>query len=143
MNRLECPECHRSSFCASLRGPVYCAHDDCGVLLLPGGETDDADPRRDCPRIDTDTSITVEYLLDDVRRIERDRSLVDASIVGVSVILQEVPPIGSDVVLVLSNAGKDGRAARVKGVVREVGPAEATGFRIGIEVVPPLRPVND
>lgn len=134
MNRLVCPRCQRPSYCASLRGPLRCAHDDCGALILPGDEIDPAADRRVTPRINTETLISVEYLLEDRRVVEAGLPYVDASIIGISIILDHFPPLGSHVVVEFSNAAEDGSPWRVRGVVKEVQPAEGEGFRVGIEV---------
>ena len=136
MNRLVCPSCQRPSYCASLRGPLRCAYDDCGALILPGGELDPAVDRRDAPRINAETLITVEYLLEDRRVIEAGLPYVDASIVSVSIVLDHFPSLGSHVVVEFNNAGDEGVPWRVRGVVKEVQPAEGEGFRVGIEVAP-------
>lgn len=136
MNRLVCPNCQRPSYCASLRGPLRCAHDDCGALILPGDELDPATDRRFTPRINPETLISVEYLLEDRRVIEAGLPYVDASIVSISIVLDQFPPLGSQVVVEFSNAGEDGSPWRVRGVVKEVQPAEGEGYRIGIEVAP-------
>ena len=134
MNRLVCPSCQRPSYCASLRGPLRCAHADCGELILPGDELVPAGDRRETPRIKTDTLISVEYLLEDRRVVEAGLPYVDASITSVSVVLDHFPPLGSHVVVELSNAAEDGSPWRVRGVVKEVQPAEGEGYRVGVEV---------
>lgn len=134
MNRLVCPSCQRPSYCASLRGPLRCAYDDCGALILPGDDVDPGGDRRDTPRINTETLISIEYLLEDRRVIEAGLPYVDASILAISVILDHFPSLGSHVVVELSNSGESGDPWRVRGVVKEVQPAEGEGFRVGIEV---------
>ena len=136
MNRLVCPECDQPSYCASLTGPVHCANKECGVLLLPGGEIDDPGGRRVHPRLSSETRISVEYLNEDRRVVETGRPFVDVSVVGISTILKEYPPLGSNVVVELSDAGIGGKSWRVRGVVREVRPGADEGFRVGIEVCP-------
>lgn len=134
MNRLVCPSCQRPSYCASLRGPLRCAYDDCGTLILPGEDLDPAGDRRVTPRINIETLISVEYLLEDRRVIEAGLPYVDASIIGISIVLDHFPSLGSHVVVEFSNSGEDGVPWRVRGVVKEVQPAEGDGFRVGIEV---------
>lgn len=137
MNRLVCPQCNQPSYCASLTGPVHCSNEECGALLLPGDEITEPADRRVLPRISPDTSITVEYLDEDRRVVESDRPFVDLSVTGISTILSEYPPLGSNVVVELSNAGIGGAPWRVRGVVREVQPGpDDEGFRVGIEVRP-------
>ena len=136
MNRLVCPSCQRPSYCASLRGPLRCAYDDCGKLILPGDDPDPAGDRRDAPRINPETLISVEYLLEDRRVIEAGLPYTDASVIAISIILDHVPALGSHVVVEFSNSGEDGGPRRVRGVVKEVLPAEGDGFRVGIEVAP-------
>jgi len=136
LNRLVCPSCQRPSYCASLRGPLRCAYDDCGALILPGDDLDAAADRRVTPRINTETLISVEYLLEDRRVIEAGLPYTDASIIGISIILDHFPSLGSHVVVEFSNTGEDGAPRRVHGVVMEVQPAEGEGFRVGIEVAP-------
>ena len=138
MNRLECPECGRPSYCASLTGPLHCAHDECGALILPGGDIGLHTDRRAVPRVDLHTEITVEYLSEDKRIVEKNRPFVDAGIVSISTVLEQFSPIGSRVVVEFSNAPEGGMSGRVSGVVREVQPAEGEGFRVGIEVIPAL-----
>ncbi len=140
MNRLECPACGRPSFCASLTGPLHCAHDECGALILPGGEVGVHADRRMVPRIDINTEITVEYLAEDKRIVEKSRPFVDASIVSISTVLEHYSPIGSRVVVEFSNAAEGELSWRVSGVVREVQPAESEGFRVGIEITPAVLP---
>lgn len=136
MNRLICPRCQRPSFTASLQGPLHCAHGDCGELLLPGDEIDDDDDRRVFPRVRPDVAATVEYLAGDERRVEPDKRLVDVTISGLSAVLEELPTLGSRVVVELGSAGPEGRPLRVRGVVREVTPAdEEEGYRVGIELI--------
>jgi hypothetical protein len=103
-------------------------------LILPGDEIDPAADRRFTPRINAETLIGVEYLLDDRRVVEAGLPYVDASILAVSIVLDQYPPLGSHVVVEFSNAGEDGSPRRVRGVVREVQPAEGEGFRVGVEV---------
>jgi len=134
LNRLVCPSCQRPSYCASLRGPLRCAYDDCGALILPGDDLDPSTDRRITPRINTETLITVEYLLEDRRVIEAGLPYVDASIIAISIILDHLPSLGSHVVVEFSNTGEGGAPWRVRGVVKEVQPAEGEGFRVGIEV---------
>lgn len=135
MNRLICPSCERPSFTASLQGPLHCAHGDCGELLLPGDEIDDED-RRVYPRVRPDVTATVEYLARDERRVEPDKALVDVTISALSAVLDELPSLGSRVVVELREADPEGRPLRVRGVVREVTPAdEEHGYRVGIELV--------
>jgi hypothetical protein len=136
VNRLICPECNQPSYCASLTGPVNCSNDECGALLLPGDEVNDPSDRRILPRLSADTRITVEYLDEDRRVVEADRPFVDVSVIGISTILTEYPPLGSSVVVELSNAAIGGKPWRVRGVVREVQPGAEDGFRVGIEVRP-------
>ncbi len=136
MNRLICPDCDQPSYCASLTGPVHCANEECGVQLLPGGEVDDPSGRRTLPRLSAETRISVEYLNEDRRVVETERPFIDVSVVGISTVLSEVPPLGSSIVVELSNAGVGGKAWRVRGIVREVQPADTQGFRVGIEVRP-------
>jgi hypothetical protein len=136
LNRLVCPSCQRPSYCASLRGPLRCAYDDCGKLILPGDDLDPASDRRDAPRINPETLINVEYLLEDRRVIEAGLPYTDASITAISIILDHFPSLGSHVVVEFSNSGEDGGPWRVRGVVKEVQPAEGDGFRVGIEVAP-------
>jgi len=135
VNRLECPECGRISYCASLTGPLHCSHDECGALILPGGDVDLPTDRRSVPRIDVDTEITIEYLVEDKRIVEKNRPFVDASIVSISTVLEQYSAIGSRVVLEFSNADDGGVTWRVSGLVREVQPAEGEGFRVGIEII--------
>jgi len=142
LNRLVCPECDQPSYCASLSGPVHCSNPECGALLLPGGEVNDPGGRRTLPRLGPETSITVEYLDEDRRVVESDRPFVDVSVIGISTILAQYPPLGSNVVVELSNAGIDGEPWRVRGIVREVQPGPDDGFRVGIEVRPTDAP-ND
>ena len=137
MNRLICPECNQPSFSASLTGPVHCANEECGTLLLPGGEVDDPDDRRILPRLSADTRISVEYLDGDKRVVEKECPFIDVSVVGISTLLKEYPPLGASVVVELSNAGIGGKAWRVRGIVREVQPGPDEGFRVGLEVRPP------
>ena len=134
MNRLVCPSCQRPSYCASLRGPLRCAYEDCGALILPGDDLDSEDDRRDAPRINIETLISVEYLLEDRRVIEAGLPYVDASILAISIVLDHFPSLGSHVVVEFSNSGEGGGPWRVRGVVKEVQPAEGEGFRVGIEV---------
>ena len=134
MNRLICPDCNQPSYCASLSGPIRCANDDCGALLLPGDDVEDSTDRRMLPRLTAETAITVEYLDEDRRVVERGRPFLDASVIAFSTVLQQYPPLGSSVVVELSNAGTGGTPWRVRGIVREVQPAEEEGFRVGIEV---------
>ena len=134
MNRLVCPSCQRPSYCASLRGPLRCAYDDCGRLILPGEDLDPSVDRRVTPRINSETLISVEYLLEDRRVIETGLPYVDASILAISIILDHFPPLGSRVVVEFSNTGEGGAPWRVHGVVKELQPAEGEGFRVGIEV---------
>jgi hypothetical protein len=101
---------------------------------LPGDELDPAADRRVTPRINAETLISVEYLLEDRRVVEAGLPYVDASIISISIILDHFPALGSQVVVEFSNAGEDGSPWRVRGVVKEVQPAEADGFRVGIEV---------
>ncbi|MGD8328410.1 MAG: hypothetical protein PVJ49_03170 [Acidobacteriota bacterium] len=136
MNRLVCPQCNQPSYCASLSGPVHCSNPECGALLLPGDEVNDPGGKRVLPRIGPETSITVEYLDADRRVVEADRPFVDVSVIGISTILERYPPLGSNVVVELSNAGIGGKPWRVRGVVREVQPGPEDGFRVGIEVRP-------
>jgi len=140
VNRLICPECNQPSYCASLTGPVHCANEECGALLLPGDEVDSVTDRRILPRISAETKITVEYLDEDKRVVEKERPFVDLSVIGISTILSQYPPLGASVVVELSNAGIGGKSWRVRGVVREVQPAaDDEGFRVGIEVRPTNR----
>lgn len=134
MNRLICPSCKRPSFTASLQGPLHCAHEDCGELLLPGDEVDVPGERRSLPRVRPDVAATVEYLARDERRVERDKRLVDVTIAGLSAVLDELPTLGSRVVVELEGAGPDHATVRVRGIVREVTPAEEAGYRVGIEL---------
>ena len=134
MNRLVCPSCQRPSYCASLRGPLRCAHKDCGELILPGDDLDLTADRRFTPRINSETLISVEYLLEDRRVVEAGLPYVDASISAISIVLDHYPALGSHVVVEFSNAGEDGSPWRVRGVVKEVQPAEGDGFRVGVEV---------
>jgi len=137
LNRLICPTCERPSFTASLQGPLHCAHDDCGELLLPGDQIDD-DDRRAFPRVRPDVEATVEYLARDERQVERGKGLVDVTIAALSAVLDELPALGSRVIVELDAAGPDDDPLRVRGVVREVTPAdEEEGFRVGIELVSP------
>ena len=62
MNRLICPECSQPSYCASLTGPIHCANEECGTLLLPGDHVEISTDRRILPRFTIDTAVTVEYL---------------------------------------------------------------------------------
>ncbi len=116
---------------------MRCSDPKCGALILPGDELESTGDRRLRPRINPETILSVEYLLDDKRIVEQRLLFVDASIVGISTILDHYPSIGSHVILELSNAGEEGGPWRVRGVVREVRPAEAEGFRVGIEVLLP------
>ena len=136
MNRLVCPSCQRPSYCASLRGPLRCAYDDCEALILPGDEVDPTGDRRFTPRINNETLVSVEYLLEDRRVIEAALPYVDASVVAISTVLDHLPPLGSHVVVEFSNSGDEGSPWRVRGVVKEVQPAEGDGYRVGIEVAP-------
>lgn len=136
MNRLVCPECNQPSYCASLTGPVHCSNEECGALLLPGDEVNDPSDRRLLPRLSADTAITVEYLDEDRRVVETGRPFLDVSVIGISTVLDEYPPLGSNVVVELSDAGIGGKPWRVRGVVREVQPGPDEGFRVGIEVRP-------
>ena len=137
MNRLECPECGRPSYCASLIGPLHCAYDECGTLILPGGDLDaSSSGRRHIPRLNAETEITIEYLAEDRRVVERKRPFLDVSIVGISTVLDDYPAIGSKIVIELSNAAEGGAAWRVHGVVREITPADDDGYRVGIELQP-------
>ncbi len=134
MNRLICPECNQPSYCASLTGPIRCANEECGALLLPGGDVEDPADRRGLPRVTVDTAITVEYLDQDRRVVEDGRPFLDVSVISFSTVLQHYPPIGSSVIVELSNAGVDGEPWRMRGIVRDVQPADDEGFRVGIEV---------
>ena len=134
MNRLVCPSCQRPSYCASLRGPLRCAYDDCGALILPGDDLDPSADRRVAPRINAETLISVEYLLEDRRVVEAGLPFMEAGISSISIVLDHYPPLGSHVVVEFSNSGKSGTPWRVRGVVKEVLPAEGEGFRVGIEV---------
>ena len=134
MNRLICPECNQPSYCASLTGPIHCANEECGALLLPGDDVENSADRRLIPRFTGATSITVEYLDEDRRVVEDARPFLDVSVVAFSTVLQHYPPLGSSVVVELSDAGVDGAPWRVRGIVREVRPADDEGFRVGIEV---------
>ena len=116
---------------------MHCANEECGALLLPGGEVDDPGDRRILPRISADTRISVEYLDGDRRIVETECPFVDVSVVGISTILAEYPPLGASVVVELSNAGIGGKSWRVRGIVREVQPGPDEGFRVGLEVCPP------
>ena len=136
MNRLSCPSCGQHTYTATLRGPLRCANDECGELILPGGEVDSPDDRRHMPRVNPRTQVTVEYLVEDIRTVEEDRPFLDASVSGISTVLNHFPTIGSRVVVVFENAGPEGGKWRVRGVVREVQPADEDGFRVGIEVKP-------
>jgi len=113
---------------------LRCAYDDCGALILPGDDLAPSADRRVTPRINTETLISIEYLLEDRRVIEAGLPYVDASIIGISINLDHFPPLGSHVVVEFSNAGEGGAPWRVRGVVKEVQPAEGEGFRVGIEV---------
>ncbi|HEX9700746.1 MAG TPA: hypothetical protein VGD06_14920 [Acidobacteriota bacterium] len=135
MNRLVCPHCGQASYCASLTGPVRCANSECGALLIPGGEVEEAADRRLLPRLSADTRITVEFLDQDRRVVEQQRSFLDVSIIGISTVLDNYPPLGADVIVELSDAGLDGKPWRVRGIVREVQPADGAGYRVGIEVL--------
>lgn len=115
---------------------MHCSNPECGALLLPGDEVNDPGGKRVLPRIGPETSITVEYLDADRRVVEADRPFVDVSVIGISTILERYPPLGSNVVVELSNAGIGGKPWRVRGVVREVQPGPEDGFRVGIEVRP-------
>jgi hypothetical protein len=115
---------------------LRCAYDDCGNLILPGDDVAPSGDRRFTPRINTETLISVEYLLEDRRVIEAGLPYVDASIIGISIVLDHLPSLGSHVVVEFSNSGDDGTPWRVRGVVKEVQPAEGDGFRVGLEVVP-------
>ena len=134
MNRLICPECNQPSYCASLTGPIRCANEECGALLLPGDDVEDSGDRRGLPRLNVDTAITVEYLDQDRRVVEGGRSFLDVSVIAFSTVLQHYPPLGSSVIVELSDAGVDGTPWRVRGIVRDVQPADDEGFRVGIEV---------
>ena len=134
MNRLICPECNQPSYCASLTGPMRCANEACGTLLLPGDDVENSTDRRLLPRFTVDTVITVEYLDEDRRVVERERPFLDVSVIAFSTVLQDYPPLGSVVVVELSDAGADGGPWRLQGIVREVRPAEGEGFRVAIEV---------
>ncbi|MFQ5743913.1 MAG: hypothetical protein ACE5HV_10035 [Acidobacteriota bacterium] len=136
MNRLVCPSCQRPSYCASLSGPLRCAYQDCGALILPGDEVALSNDRRARPRINTETEISVEYLVEDKRIIEEELPFEDASVIGISTVLDHYPPLGSHVIVQFSNAGEDGSPWRARGVVKEVRPAKKKGFRVGIEVIP-------
>ena len=141
MNRLECPECGRPSYCASLTGPLHCSHDGCGALILPGGDVELHTDRRTVPRVDLDTEIAVEYLAEDKRIVEKNRPFVDAGVVSISTVLEHYSPIGSRVVVEFTNAAEGGISWRVSGVVREVRPAAGAGFRVGVEIIP--SPLSD
>ncbi len=106
-------------------------------MLLPGGEVDAPDDRRILPRLSSDTRISIEYLDGDRRVVETECPFIDVSVVGISTILSEYPPLGSNVVVELSNAGMGGKSWRVRGIVREVQPGPDKGFRVGLEVRPP------
>ena len=80
----------------------------------------------------TDTARGIEI----DRVVEADRPFVDVIGIGISTILTEYPPLGSSVVVELSNAAIGGKPWRVRGVVREVQPGAEDGFRVGIEVRP-------
>lgn len=134
MNRLICPECNQPSYCASLTGPIRCANEECGALLLPGDDIENSADRRLLPRFTADTAITVEYLDEDRRVVERARPFLDVSVIAFSTVLRHYPPLGSTVVVELSDAGVDGAPCRVRGIVREVRPANGEGFRVAIEV---------
>ncbi len=134
MNRLICPECDQPSYCASLTGPIHCANEACSTLLLPGDEVETSTDRRILPRFTIDTAITVEYLDEDRRVVERARPFLDVSVVAFSTVLQHYPPLGSSVVVELSNAAIAGKPWRLRGIVREVRPADDEGFRVAIEV---------
>jgi hypothetical protein len=114
---------------------LRCANTECGALLIPGGEVDEPTDRRLLPRLSADTQITVEFLDQDRRVVERQRSFLDVSVIGISTVLDNYPPVGADVIVELSNAGVDGKPWRVRGIVREVQPADGSGFRVGIEVL--------
>ena len=133
MNRLICPECNQPSYCASLTGPVRCANEECGALLLPGDDVGNSADQRLLPRFSVDTGITVEYLDEDRRVVERALPL-DVSVIALSTVLHRYPPVGSSVVVELSDAGVDGAPWRVRGIVRDVRPADGEGFRVAIEV---------
>ena len=105
-------------------------------MLLPGDEVDESFDRRHSPRLNAETEITIEYLARDRRIVEHKRPFLDASIVGISTILEDYPRIGSKIVIELSNAAEGGKAWRLHGVVREVTPAEENGYRVGIEMLP-------
>lgn len=139
MNRLVCPECGQASYCASLTGPLHCANADCGAVLIPGGEVDAPADRRLLPRLGSETEITIEFLDQDRRVVERQRSYIDVSVLGISTVLENYPAVGADVVVELSDAAVGGKPWRVRGVVREVKPAEGNGYRVGIEVRPGAR----
>ena len=85
------------------------------------------------PRFSVDTGITVEYLDEDRRVVERALPL-DVSVIALSTVLHRYPPVGSSVVVELSDAGVDGAPWRVRGIVRDVRPADGEGFRVAIEV---------
>jgi hypothetical protein len=138
MNRLICPECSEPSYCASLTGPIRCANEECGTLLLPGDDVKISTDRRILPRFTIDTAITVEYLDQDRRVVERASPFLDVSVIAFSTVLQHYAPLGSTVVVELSNAAVDGKPWRLRGIVREVRPADGDGdddgFRVAIEV---------
>jgi len=136
VNRLVCPQCGEASYCASLTGPLHCANEECGRLLLPGDEVEKPSDRRLLPRLSNTTEISVEYLDADRRVIENSLPFLDVSVIGISTVMRQFPPIGSNVIVEISDGGIGGEPWRVKGVVREVQPAEEEGFRVGIEVKP-------
>ena len=136
MNRLVCPACGEASYCASLTGPLRCANEECARLLLPGDEVTQPTDRRLLPRVSSETEISVEYLDADRRVIEHSLPFVDVSVLGISTVMRQYPPLGSSVVVEIRDGGIDGQPWRAKGVVREVQPADEEGFRVGIEVRP-------
>ncbi len=135
MNRLICPECNQPSYSASHTGPILCAHEECGALLLPGDGVENSTDRRLLPRFTADTAISVEYLDEDLRVVESAGPFLDVSVLAFSTVLRHYPPLGSSVVVEPRDAGVDGAAWRVRGIVREVDVAVGgEGFRVGIEV---------